>query len=448
MKRALFVLSCVLAGCAVYRPKPLTVAAVEGALRPPPIGVLRILASQIRHPILRPVRLARGVTPDSAAIVAVLLNPTLRAERDRRGLAVAQLMQAGILPNPQLSYSKDFVTGGDTAGTVNAFGFGATWDITSLITLSSKIASARAGLRSVDLDIAWMEWQTAQAARAGLYRVVALQAETEAARDADRDLRNTANMLKTAVEQHQKTVLDLAAAEATSGDAHATALSLEQDFAKQMLALKAVIGLPPHAWLVLRPGLQLPSRLAAPPEEELLAGLEERRLDLLGLKQGYLSQEETVRAAVLAQFPKIGVGFNKASDTTNVHTTGFGITLDLPLFDRNQGNIATELATRQKLFDEYAARLFEARSDIATALADIRSLNEQIAAAREAAPVLDRLVKTAQTALLQGNGDVLSYYAARGNLIQKDIQILKLEEQLVEARTALELASGRYLPSP
>jgi hypothetical protein len=38
---------------------------------------------------------------------------------------------------------------------------------------------------------------------------------------------------------------------------------------------------------------------------------------------------------VLAQFPKVVFGFNPhSSDTTDVHTTGFGITIDLPIFDR------------------------------------------------------------------------------------------------------------------
>ena len=72
--------------------------------------------------------------------------------------------------------------------------------------------------------------------------------------------------------------------------------------------------------------------------------MEERRLDLLALKMGYQSQEERLRAAVLAQVPKINIGFAHASDTTHVITTGFAVTIDLPIFDRNQGHIAIETA--------------------------------------------------------------------------------------------------------
>ena len=138
--------------------------------------------------------------------------------------------------------------------------------------------------------------------------------------------------------------------------------------------------------------------------------------------------------------------FVKAGDTTNVHTSGFNVAIDVPIFDRNQGVIAAERATRQRLLDEYRQRVFEARSDVATAIADMRSLDRQISAAEEALPLLEKLVDSAQTAIEQRNADVLSYYTARSNLLQKRIQLIKLQEQLLEAHTALEIASGRYLP--
>jgi outer membrane protein TolC len=197
----------------------------------------------------------------------------------------------------------------------------------------------------------------------------------------------------------------------------------------------------------LRKGLSLPTHLDPPDERDLLAKIESRRLDLLGLHKGYESQDATVRAAILAQFPKMSVAFVRASDTTNVHTDGFNVTVDVPIFDRNQGVIASERATRQRILDEYNQRVFEARSDIAVAIADIRALDRQVAAGQEALPVLERLVDSAQKAREQGNADVLSYYTARNNLLQKRIQLIKLQEQLLEANTALEIASGRYLPS-
>jgi cobalt-zinc-cadmium efflux system outer membrane protein len=439
-----------LSSCASYRPLSLSSANVQQRLRTPSAKALQVAAAQLHHPLLAAVRLnlRSGLGPDQAAILAVILNPKLRADRDRRGLASAQLIQAGILPNPSVGYTRDFVTGGNTAGTVTAFGFNGSWDISALISHSAKVEAARANEQAINLDVAWTEWQTAMAAKMALYRVIALEEELSRARQISSDQQQTVDTLQAAVDRHEKSVLDLAAAQASREDAHATELTLEQELDRQRLELKRAVGVLPETSLSIERDSALPSHLALPSEGELIADLENRRLDLVGLRQGYQSQEQTVRAAVLAQFPKVVFGFNPhSSDTTNVHTAGFGITIDLPIFDRNQGNIAIETATRQKLFDEYAARVFEAHSDIATAVADIQSLNRQIGAAEAALPVLKHLVEIAKEASDQGAADVLGYFQAKTNLNQKSLQIIKLKQQLLDSRIALELASGRYLPA-
>jgi outer membrane protein, heavy metal efflux system len=392
------------------------------------------------------VDLRRGIGPDDAATIALYSNPALRAIRDRRGLAAAQLIQAGILPNPVVSYARDFVSGGNTAGTVTAYNFTAAWELSALVPFLPKQTAAQKNFRSVDLDVAWQEWQIAVSARTAVYRVLSLSAQTAQAREATEGLQQSTDAMRKAVDAHEKTVLDLAAVQSASQDSRATMLALEQEFEKQRLGLNKILGAEPETKIELRAGLILPNRLAPPDQHDLLDNVESRRLDLIGLRQGLESQDATVRAAVLAEFPKLSVGFSKASDTTNVHTTGFNIAVDVPIFNRNQGVIATERATRQRLRDEYNQRVFEARSDIAVAIADIRSLNRQIAAAEEALPLLEKLVSSAQTAVEQRNADVLSYYTARSNLLQKRIQLIKLQEQLLEAHTALEVASGRYLP--
>ena len=410
---------------------------------------VRVPTSRLQNQRLEPllIDIRKGIGPDEAATIALYSNPALRAIRDRRGHAVAQLIQAGILPNVVFSYARDYVTGGNTKGTQTAHNLSAGWEFTALIPFLPKQTAARKNLGSVELDIAWQEWQIAENARTAVYRVIALDAQVTRASEGNRGLQESTETMRKAVDAHEKTVLELVAVESASQDSRATLLALEQDFERQQLGLNKILGLESEIRVHLRDGLTLPTHLDLPDEHDLLYNIESRRLDLLGLQQGYESQDATVRAAILAQFPKMSVAFARASDTTNVHTSGFNVTIDVPIFDRNQGVIAAERATRQRLRDEYNQRVFESRSDIATTLADIRSLNRQVAAAAEALPVLEQLVSSAQTAIEQRNVDVLSYYTARNNLLQKRIQMIKLQEQLLEAHTALEIASGRFLPS-
>src|ERR1700730_7694993 len=77
-----------LGGCATYQPMPLTQQAVDRALAPPDMATLAATVTTLHNPLLQPVPvdLARGLTPDAAAILAVVGNPALRGERDRRAL--------------------------------------------------------------------------------------------------------------------------------------------------------------------------------------------------------------------------------------------------------------------------------------------------------------------------------------------------------------------------
>ena len=100
--------------CTQYHEQPLDQTTVDQSLTAPGMDAIRIEAKAIKHPILKPLSIddRDGVSPEEAALIAVLINPKLSALRDKKGVAAAQLFQAGILPNPQLSYSLEFPTGG------------------------------------------------------------------------------------------------------------------------------------------------------------------------------------------------------------------------------------------------------------------------------------------------------------------------------------------------
>jgi len=170
------------AGCSSPQAAPLTSEAIDAALTPPAMDVLRAQARSIRHPLLSPLEIKEGggVSPEEAAVLAVLANPSLRAVRDARGLGAAQVLQAGLLPNPSVSWGQEFPYAGPDH--LVAFGIGWSWDISSLISRAAKVDAARAQAASVDLDIAWQEWQVAQSAKSAAWKVLSLQSQLEIAR--------------------------------------------------------------------------------------------------------------------------------------------------------------------------------------------------------------------------------------------------------------------------
>ncbi|HTL27828.1 MAG TPA: TolC family protein [Tepidisphaeraceae bacterium] len=449
MTRATFTLLIVSAtgiGCAEYEPKPIERATNETWTRELAPETLRVAASELQHPILKPLQLdpSKGLSPDEIGVLAVILNPDLRAERDRRAIAHAQLLQAGLLPNPQLAANLDFPYDSSAPDDHTAYGLGLTWDITSLIGRSDRQRAAAEESQAIELEIAWKEWQTAQAAKTGAYNVIALEQALAIAREIGQQLLENRQLIQRAVDAHQKTVLDLSAAESAARDAEEAVAAQERELARERLQLNASLGLAPETVLKLR-DQDLPSHVSLPTMSQLIDDMETRRLDLVALRHGYQSQEAAVRAAILGQFPKINAGPSLARDTSAVKTIGIGVTIDLPIFDRNQAAIAQERATRAKLFDEYTGRRFAARTEIALAMQEIQSITKQIEATETSVASLQRLTKTYKEALEQGNTDIVSFYSAVSELAKKRIEANKLKQELVQQWIALELASGEFL---
>ena len=437
-------------GCATYHPMPITQDAVHKRLQPPDMTRVQALAREINHPILHPVQLqpAEGLSPDGAAVLAVLLNPSLRAVRDQRELSDAQVLEAGLLPNPQLTYSHGVPTGGDTAGRVNAFGLGLDWNVASLITRASKEREAKARGEAVDLDIAWREWQVAQGAKAAVYQLSSLRSQIALLEQVRQQVTKNLAYVRKAVSDGFMTASDLNSVQAAKSSVNERLLSLEKQADQQRLKLLRLMGLPADSQVHLSKNLSLPSRVILP-KSSLVEGLEQRRLDLLALRRGYDSQEAAVRAAVLEQFPRITIGPKINRDTDNVRTTGFGLNIELPIFNRGRGKIAVERATRKKLYDEYMARVFETRSDIEQVKSGIGFLNEQIAAAQATEAHLGRLVESYRVALTDGRANALVYYRTWSNLIDARIKVVNLKGQLAQAMVALELATGFFeIPGP
>ncbi len=425
---------------------PLTPAAVYAAQQPPDMAELRIPASEIDHPILQSVELNpdEGLSPDSAAVLAVLLNPSLRTIRDQKDLLSAQLLDAGLLPNPELIYTLGVPTAGPTAGRVTAYGLGVSWDVTSLISQAAKNGAAGAQNEALALDVGWQEWQVAQAAKTAVYQLVSLQNRIPLAEEASRGLSRTVAQIQKAVADGSMTSAALNAARTESRRADENLLDLEQQADRLRLQLKQLLGVPPDSPISLSPDIDLPDPVEPPAGPTLLEGLEQRRLDLLALRRGYDSQEESVRVAILDQFPKINLGPTISRDTDSIQTTGFALGIELPFFNRKQGKIALERATRQKLFDEYMNRVFAARSDIELILSGIHFTNAQISVARAAETDLKELLESYRPALADGRIDALTYSTAENDLAAARMKVFALKGQLAQAVVALELAAGFY----
>ncbi len=210
--------------------------------------------------------------------------------------------------------------------------------------------------------------------------------------------------------------------------------------------LNALLGLIPDAKMRLSGEIRLPV-INATKLAPLLMDLVARRPDLLALQAGYQGQEEKVLRAIIEQFPRLSVGSNFARDTTDVRTQSIAITISLPLFDRNQGNIAIERATREQLLEEYQARLDSAYDQTKRLISELRLVEDQYRSSIESVQRLRDAVATAEPAFRAGNLDERTYIDLRTSLLAKEIATAKLEQTILQQRIGLQTLIGSRLPN-
>ncbi len=396
-------------GCAVYHPLPL------------PHGPE--LAARLPGSARRPLDLTEVAT------LAVLNNPDLNAARARLGVARAQAFAAGILPNPQFNFSSDRPIDRVNAPAdprypeYHAYGIGLSVDLRALLTQHSRHAAARASLRQARQQLLWQEWQTVAEARL-LYVAQALADQRRALLSPA-----AAAFTRAAARSHRALAQGNVSRDQADADqailisVRAQAAAAARDADQSARALRALLGLAPEVPVPLAPlpAPPIPRRAAL---TALARALPERRPDLAALRAGYASQEEQVRIAVLSQFPNVVIGVNRARDFSDVHSLGDAVSFDLPLFDRGQGEIAIQRATRAQLRAEYLARLDQATAEVWQLWSDMRRLHAQLADLDRRVPRLARTVSAARRAYRAGNypaagylGLVGAYLGAAGNRI-------------------------------
>ncbi|HYS62847.1 MAG TPA: TolC family protein, partial [Paraburkholderia sp.] len=209
--------------------------------------------------------------------------------------------------------------------------------------------------------------------------------------------------------------------------------------------LNALLGLSPDVQLQLT-GSEDTTELPDTTLDAALAKLARRRPDLIALQAGYEAQEQKYRAAILSQFPSLSVGFVRARDTSNIYTSGFQINLSLPIFNRNQGNVAIEKATRQRLRDEYQMRLNQAHADVAHLRADNAILTRQLQQTEAALPDADLDARHATAAYAEHNLALGAYTDAQSASLAKRIDVATLRESLAEQRAGLQALLGSAIP--
>jgi len=442
------------AGCASYQPHPLDASA---RLRD---GINLLHTDASTHTELpaiwrhHSVQINDGLDENEIVQLAVLNSPRLQAVQTQLLQARAQLIQAGLLPDPQLMLTAD-IPGGSDPALVTAYGLGLGFDLQSLITRSARQSVASKQARTTYLKVLWQEWQVIQQARM-LYRRGLIQGQ-QIKLSHNQFLQTQSNwqVQKNALDQGNATLGMEGLSRTSMMDAHAAWFEARRQRSATMHKLALLLGLSPQVNIpIIAPEHRLSSRITAlitqlitsPIQgkvlQQSLHNLERRRPDLLALKAAYQAQEARVRQQILSQFPSFSIGVNRLRDTGGILTLGPLINLNLPLLNGNRGNIAIERATRARLRSEYHDRLITAQAEASRLASDQQLAFDELAALQNRLPDLNVLMQHMRRALAGGNVDMLTFTTLQNSHFAQRMKVLLLEQTILEQAVALDTVLG------
>ena len=437
-----WMLVLLLGGCATYQPLPLDQRA-HAVDNPADIKVDPVVLHLFPQ---RPHRFdpSHGLGMTDVAILAVANNPQLKLARAERGIAHAQAFAAGLLPDPVLDLARGVPTAGPSE--TSTFDLGLAYDVEAILAHPLAVRAAKASEQAVDLNVLWMEWQVAGAARQLFVRAV-YQAKMLALlrKEAGTLAWQHAQLTRASSEgdvSQTAVAADLATLQAVEARVHDT----ERQCLKTRQALDALLGLSPQVELHLTgpTAIQVPSDDTA---SRALATLSRRRPDLLALQAGYHSADARYRQAILQQFPAIQVGLSKARDADGIYTRGLQVSLTLPLFNRNRGDIARAKATRKKLHVEYTLRLTQAQDQVEQILQDQKLLVQQRAQLQHATASASATAQRMRAIVTPGDVSSLTLAQLQTNAWDRQLDVLAIDETMLEQQAAVGTLLGEAPPA-
>ncbi|WP_029406817.1 TolC family protein [Thiomicrorhabdus sp. Milos-T2] len=414
-----------LSGCTTYQAKPLN----DDITLPQVVTLLK--GSDDKN-----VSSSLNLDAYQVATIVLLNNRDLKLKRTQLYVSEAQLINAKLFADPQLSANFDQPTSSGS-GLVNAWGVGLSYDVMSLLTHNTQVKSAKYQVKQAKLELEWQEWQAVQQSR-----ILFLKSFSELQK-----LNLLADSLKLYQQRYQRSekamnqgnaTLETVSTDLTSlVDLTSQINQISQIHTQTQQALSELMGLDSRIIVNLTPpNSSKPIDLQA--LEVALKKLPSKRPDLLALKAGYQSQEMKVSQAVLNQFPSINIGFNHASDTGSVLTNGLSMSINLPIFNGNKGVIAQQRATREQLRMAYDNRLKQSANQVHNLMKKRGLLNKRLTSLNLYLPKLQTLVNQAKPAYNDGNLDALVYINLENSWIQKQLERLNIQEQISLNEIALD----------
>ena len=385
---------------------------------------------------------ASTLTLEQALKTAFAGNPDLAAAQWEIGIAEGDRKQAGLIPNPEVSWEAEDTRRESRTTTVMLSQpielggkRGARIDVASRAQDAAgiELENKRNALRA-DVILAFNSAQTAQQ-RLQLSRQSLLLAE------------NGLRVVKGQIDAGKSSPVEGTRAQVQLSEVRLELSRAERDQANAYQQLAQVMGAPlPTSTAVQAVTNSMPN---VPPPARLLARLNETaelRLAKLQIdkREASLGLERSQRIPDLT----VSVG-SQYSETDRERVNVVGLSMPIPLFNRNQGNILAAARRSDQARDLRNATELRLRTEIQTTLDQWQTANDEIKAFNQTIlPAAQSAVDSATRGFEMGKFGFLDVLDAQRTLISARSQYIQAVSEATDARVRIERIFGDLAVSP
>ncbi|PNB75230.1 type I secretion protein TolC [Pseudomonas sp. GW456-E7] len=387
-------------------------------------------------PCLAAVSSGSTLTLDQALKTAFAGNPELAAAQWEIGIAEGDRQQAGLVPNPEVSWEAEDTRSESRTTTVM---------LSQSIELGGK-RGARIDVASRAQDAAGIELERrSNALRADVIQAFSsaqttqhrLQLSRQSLELAEQGLRVTQGRIQagksSSVEgtraqvQLSEVRLELSRAERDQANAYQ---QLAQVMGASLPTLVSV-QTAPQGMPSLPPPARLLERLNETPELRLAKLQIDQREASLGLEKAQRIPDLTV--SVGSQY----------SETERERVNVVGLSMPIPLFNRNQGNVLAAARRADQARDLRNATELRLRTEIQTTLAQWQTANSEVKAFNQTIlPAAQSAVESATRGFEMGKFGFLDVLDAQRTLISARTQYIQAVAEATDARVRIERIFG------
>lgn len=451
MKPALSLLIlALLLGCATYQGRPLSpseAASRFGARTMDSEGLREFMGRNLGEPV-------SPWPPESwdlsmLTLAAFYYHPDLDVARAGWKVAQAGVVTAGGRPNPAASFIPEYRTNLQTSG-ISPWTLGFALDVPVETAGKRGYRIARAGELSeaARLEVAAAAWRVRSRLRASLLslygaarREKLLSQQTEAQEE-------TVRLLEKRLKYGDVSQVDLTQSRIALDRARLALRDARGQIAEDRARVAEALGVPPEALAEISLSFdvfeQLPWEI---PAKEIRRWALLGRPDILAALARYRASQSALQLEIARQYPDFHLGPGYAWDQGENRWT-LGLSLSLPVFNRNQGPIAEAEARRKRSEAEFISLQAGALGALGRTLAGYEKAKSQLEAADALLSAQTQVEQSTRARFASGEADRLSLVGARLELYAADLSRLGAVIGAQEALGKLEDAVQRPLEPP